>query len=209
MALALNSSNVNVDSQGKVTFSGMASGINATQAVDAIMKAKDVKVQSLTTRVDGNTAKMKALTELRSRLKMLNTSVVNLYGKMTADSSFDAFARKTVSTTSRRIDGVTGTPSVATDLASVSCDNRAGIGTLAVEFRQMAKGETSRSARVADATAALGLAGNFTVGAQPKLVRYSSDALSQLSWGLDSLTVSIGSGPSAQVFTQSAANAQA
>lgn len=209
MALALNTSNVNVDSQGKITFSGMASGINATQAVDAIMKAKDVKVQSLTTRVDGNTAKIKAFTEFRDKLKMLNTSVSSLYGRMTADNSFDAFARKTVSTTSHRINGVTGTPSVAADLVSVSSDNRAAIGTHAVEFRQMAKGEKIRSARVADATAALGLVGSFTVGAQPKLVRYSSDALSRLSWGSVSLTVSIGTGASAQVFTQSAANAQA
>lgn len=209
MALALNASNFNVDGQGKVTFTGMASGINAQQAVDSIMKARSVKVDSLSARVDTNTSKVKALDEFKAKVKALNTSVANLYGKMTADSSFDAFARKTVTSSARRVGDGSVVASSATDLATISADNRAATGTHTVEILQTARGEKIRSAAVSDATLALGLSGSFVVGAQTQLARYSTDALAGVSWGTDQISITIGSGPSARTFSQSPSDAAA
>ena len=209
MALALNASNFNVDGQGKVTFTGMASGINAQQAVDSIMKARSVKVDSLNARVDINTSKVKALDEFKAKVKALNTSVANLYGKMTADSSFDAFARKTVTSSARRVGDGSVVASSATDLATISADNRAATGTHTVEILQTARGEKIRSAAVSDATLALGLSGSFVVGAQTQLARYSTDALAGVSWGTDQISITIGSGPSARTFSQSPSDAAA
>lgn len=143
MALALNASNFNVDGQGKVTFTGLASGINAQQAVDSIMKARSVKVDSLNARVDTNTSKVKALDEFKAKVKALNASVANLYGKMTADSSFDAFARKIVTSSARRVSDGSVVASSASDLATISADNRAAAGTHTVEILQTARGERS------------------------------------------------------------------
>jgi flagellar hook-associated protein 2 len=207
MALALNASNFNVDGQGKVTFTGMASGINAQQAVDSIMKARSVKVDSLNARVDTNTSKVKALDEFKAKVKTLNTSVTNLYGKMTADSSFDAFARKTVTSSARRVGDGSVVASPASDLATISADNRAAVGTHTVEVLQTARGEKIRSAAVSDTTLALGLSGSFVVGAQTQLARYSTDALAGVSWGTDQISITIGSGASAHTFSQSASNA--
>ena len=209
MALALNASNFNVDGQGKVTFTGMASGINAQQAVDSIMKARSVKVDSLNARVDTNTSKVKALDEFKAKVKALNTSVTNLYGKMTADSSFDAFARKTVTSSARRVGDGSVVASSATDLATISADNRAAAGTHTVEIMQTARAEKIRSAAVSDATLALGLSGSFVVGAQTQLARYSTDALAGVSWGTDQISITIGSGVSARTFSQSASDAAA
>lgn len=207
MALALNASNFNVDGQGKVTFTGLASGINAQQAVDSIMKARGVKVDSLTARVDTNTSKVKALDEFKAKVKALNTSVANLYGKMTADRNFDAFARKTVASSTRRVGGGGVVASSATDLATVSADNRAAVGTHTIEILQTARGEKIRSAPVSDATSALGLSGSFVVGEQAQLSRYSADAFAGVSWGTDQIGITIGSGDSARTFSQAVADA--
>ncbi len=207
MAIALNASNFNVDGQGKVTFTGLASGINAQQAVDSIMRARGVKVDSLTARVDTNTSKVKALDEFKAKVKTLNTSVANLYGKMTADSNFDAFARKTVASSTRRVGDGSVVASSATNLATVSADNRAAVGTHTIEILQTARGEKIRSAPVSDATSALGLSGSFVVGAQAQLSRYSADAFAGVSWGTDQITITIGSGESARTFSQAAADA--
>ncbi len=207
MAIALNASNFNVDGQGKVTFTGLASGINAQQAVDSIMRARGVKVDSLTARVDTNTSKVKALDEFKAKVKTLNTSVANLYGKMTADSNFDAVARKTVASSTRRVGDGSVVASSATNLATVSADNRAAVGTHTIEILQTARGEKIRSAPVSDATSALGLSGSFVVGAQAQLSRYSADAFAGVSWGTDQITITIGSGESARTFSQAAADA--
>ena len=92
----INTNNMSVDSNGKVLFSGVSSGINSQAAIDGIMKAKQVQVDSINKRIDQNTQKLTKLDEVKSKATALRTALSTLYGKITADRTGDAFESKAV-----------------------------------------------------------------------------------------------------------------
>ena len=104
---SLNFNSLNVDDSGRVTFSGLSSGIDFEAAVDAIMAARRIPVDTLETRIIETTDKITALEDLRLLLGNFQTSVSKLYGQVSFGNTNDIFEGKQAFASSSRIDGGT------------------------------------------------------------------------------------------------------
>lgn len=160
----INTNNMSVDSNGRVLFSGVSSGINSQAAIDGIMKAKQVQVDSINKKIDQNTQKLTKLDELKSKATALRTALSALYGKITADRSGDAFESKAVYMNSRSNGTSSNAPSTATDLIGVTASNSATTGSYKIEISQLAMAAKIRSNSIADPTAPLAAGGVRTSG---------------------------------------------
>ena len=54
VASSLNLNSLTIDSNGRVSFSGLSSGIDFQKAVDAIIAAKKIPIDTMSTKVDTN-----------------------------------------------------------------------------------------------------------------------------------------------------------
>lgn len=156
MLEGLNLNNLSVDENGRVSFSGLSSGIDIEGTVDAIIAARRIPVDRLETTVETNKEKITALKDLRTILESLRSSLSKLYGQVSFGSAGDIFSAKQAFASSSRVDG--GTASPAGNLMGVTVANSAAAGNHTFEILQTAKAHKVSSDQVADPSAALGFA---------------------------------------------------
>lgn len=152
---SLNFNSLKVDDSGHVTFSGLSSGIDFQGAVDSIIAARKIPVDTLQTKITDNQDKISALQDLRNLLGTFQNSMAKLYGQVSFGSANDIFAGKQAFASSTRIDG--SSPSAAGNLLGVTVANSASAGSHTIEVLQTAKAHKVSSDLVVDDTAALGL----------------------------------------------------
>ena len=191
MVQSINTSNVKVESDGRVKFSGLSSGIDAEGAIDGIMKARQARIDSVAKKIDENSAKLKALTDLKTKATALTTSLSTLFGRLSADRAFDTFESKQVTATSVRQSGYSSSASAATDLIGATVTNAAVPGSYDIEVLQIAKPMKVRSGAVDDASVALGYSGTVYIGGTKQTQTFSSSSLSAADWGNTGLSISI------------------
>ena len=63
---SLNLNSLTIDSNGRVSFSGLSSGIDFQKAVDAIISAKKIPIDTMSTKVDTNNKQITALKSLQT-----------------------------------------------------------------------------------------------------------------------------------------------
>ncbi|MPY72262.1 MAG: flagellar filament capping protein FliD [Alphaproteobacteria bacterium] len=159
----LNFNNLNVDDKGRVSFSGIGSGIDLQGTVDAIIAARQIPVDTLETRVTTNLDKIAALQELRTSLNTLQSSLTKLYGAVTFGNANNIFEGKSAFATASRSDG--STPSAVGNLVGVSVTNSAAADSHQIEVIRTAKAHKISSNAYASANASLGLTAgdSFTI----------------------------------------------
>ena len=167
---ALNVSNLVVDANGRVSFSGLTSGIDFANVVDQIIEAKRIPVVTLDNRVTENDAKITALNDLRGLLDALRTSVSEMRGAVTVGGAGNVFENKQAFATTSRSDAKT--PSAAGNLIGVTVANAADAGSHTMEVRRIAKAHKISSSSFASQSTALGISGDFTItnGANNKVI---------------------------------------
>lgn len=159
-ANSLNVNNLNVDSKtGRVSFSGLSSGIDWQTVVSEIIAAKHIPIDTLNQTVTDNQAKIAALQTLNTKVGTLQSAMSTLYGKVRADNSANVFLAKTTFATASRADGTQ--PSQASVLMGASVTNAAAAGTHTIEIRRTAASEKIGGATFASQNTALGFSGSF------------------------------------------------
>ena len=162
MATNLNLDSINVDSSGRITFSGLGSGIDAQAAVDGIIAAKRIPIDSLEQRISDDDARLAVLNDISSLTSNLRDAVDSLRGSVSFDGSADIFEAKSTFATSSRTD--TQSPSSAIEIIGVTATNRAVAGTHTIEVQQTASAHKIASGAISGATTdALGLSGTFDI----------------------------------------------
>ena len=156
MLEGLNLNNLSVDENGRVSFSGLSSGIDIEGTVDAIVAARRIPVDRLETTVETNKEKITALKDLKTILESLRSSLSKLYGQVSFGGAGDIFSAKQAFASSSRADG--GTASPAGNLMGVTVANSAAAGNHTFEILQTAKAHKISSDEVANPSAALGFA---------------------------------------------------
>lgn len=132
------------------SFSGISSGFNYRDLVDAIIAGERAPITRLEAEQAKLTARQQALTTYEGLLATLRTSAQGLRN----GTAFDA-----VSVTSSVIAG-------SNPVANGSASPGAAPGTYEIRVQQLARAQKLGSAGQASATGALGLAGTFTVSGQ-------------------------------------------
>lgn len=163
MIEGLNLDNLSVDANGRVSFSGLGSGIDLRGTVDAIIAARRIPIDTLESRVDRNLTKINALETLQVGLETLRSSLSRLYGQVSFGNSNDIFSMKQAFASSFRIDGTAG--SAAGNLMGVTVNNSASTGSHTIEVLQTAKTQKISSDAIASTTAGLGFSNGdqFTI----------------------------------------------
>jgi len=154
MVDSINLSNLSVDSSGRVKLGGLSSGIDYEAAIDAIIAARRIPVDTLENRVTANEEKIAAYKDLSSLLSNLKNSLSTLRGAVTLGGVGDAFKSKTAFATSSRTDG--GTASAAATLMGVTVTNAAATGSHTVEILQTAASHKIGSGALTSTTSDLG-----------------------------------------------------
>lgn len=160
----LNLDTLSIDNNGRVSFSGLGTGIDLQGAVDGIIAAKRLPADSLEAKITGNEAKITALTELRTTLTALKSAIGGLRGAISFDSSNDSFASKQAFASTSRTDGAT--PSVAGNLFGVSVENSASTGSHEIEILRVASANKISSTTFSSLSSALGFADDLTIGGE-------------------------------------------
>lgn len=187
----INTNNMSVNTQGQVKFSGLSSGIDSQSAIDGIIKAQQTRIDSVAKKIDQNTAKLKALDDLKTKATAVTNSLSTLYGRMTADSAFNVFSAKEVSATSSRNASATGSASAPTDLIGATVTNAAVPGTYSVEVLNIAKPMKVKSSIVDDSSVPLNLSGTIQIGGTSQQATYSASSFGNAAWGTTGASLSI------------------
>ena len=170
MSDLLNLNNVSVDDSGRVTVSGVSSGIDLGGTVDAIIAARRIPIDRLEAGIEANTLEIDAYTELSSLLNGLNQSADALRGAVTFGNTGNAYETKEAFASGSRLDG--GTASDPADLIGVTVTNDAINGTHTLEVLQTALAHKIGSGNFTSLADDLGTAsgggagsisGNFTI----------------------------------------------
>jgi len=159
---SLNLSNLSVDSSGRVSFSGLNSGIDFKAAIDSIIAAKRIPADSLSARITANEDKIAAYKDLKNLLAGLKDKLAELRGAITFEGANNVFKDKQVFASASRTDG--DTPSAVANLLGVTVGNSATLGTHTIEIQRTATAHKLGSKSFASSSAALGLAGSVTLG---------------------------------------------
>lgn len=149
----LNLNNLNVDSNGRVSFSGLSSGIDFEGVVDSMIAARRIPVDRLETDVSTNQNRIAALQDLRTILNSLQESVSRLYGAVSVGNSGNIFESKEAFASTSRSDG--GVASAAANLMGVTVSNSASLSSHTVEILQTAKAHKVASDAFASTTASI------------------------------------------------------
>src|SRR5688572_479863 len=94
MATNLNLDSLTVDKSGRVSFSGLGSGIDIQGTVDAIVAAKRVPIDRIEQRISDNELKVAAWQDLDALARALKSAVERLRGAVSFDRSSDIFEAK-------------------------------------------------------------------------------------------------------------------
>ena len=156
MVNAVNASNFTVDDTGRVSLSGLGSGIDYQASVDAIIKAKRIPIDRLETRLTDTDAKITAYQSLNSLITATQSSLKSLRGAVSLDNSSNAFAAKQAYASVSRTDA--GAASAAANLIGVSLTNSAAAGSHSIEVLQTAAAHKISSNAYASTSTALGFA---------------------------------------------------
>ena len=147
MASNLNLDGLSVDNSGRVSFSGLGSGIDAKSAVDGIIAAKRIPIDSIEQRISDNEARIAILDDIESLTRNLLDAADRLRGNVTFDGSGDIFEAKSSFASSSRTDAQT--PSNAAELIGVSVTNRAQPTRHTIEVVQIASAHKIASDSIA------------------------------------------------------------
>lgn len=156
----LNVNNLSVDSNGRVSFSGLGSNIDFRGVVDSIVAAKRIPIDRLETEVSTNESKIAALGDLRTLLTGLKDSLSTLHGAVSFGNANDAFEIKEAFASASRTDGATA--SNAANLIGVTVSNTAPVGGHTLELLQTAKAHKIASDAITSTSTALGFSGGDT-----------------------------------------------
>jgi flagellar hook-associated protein 2 len=159
----LNLSSLVVDESGRVSLSGLGSGIDFNSAVDQMIAARRIPVDRLETNIETNDLKILAYQDLQVLLGTFQNSLDTLRGAVSLDNTKDTFAAKQAFASVSRTDGAT--PALAANLVGVTVTNAATTGSHDVEVLQVARAHKIASDAYTSTTATLGFADGdqFTV----------------------------------------------
>ena len=165
MATNLNLDSLTVDKSGRVSFSGLGSGIDIQGTVDAIVAAKRVPIDRIEQRISDSELKIAAWQDLDRLARALKSAVERLRGAVSFDGSADIFEAKQAFATTSRSDSQT--PSAAADIVGVTVTNAAQATSHSVQVQQIAAAHKVASTSISGALDdALALSGSFTLNGQ-------------------------------------------
>src|SRR3990172_1875661 len=160
---------ISIESNGPVSFSGLSSPIDFRAAIDGIIRAKRIPIDTLETRITGNETKIDAYNELRALLGTLKDAMNKLRGAVTLGDVDNVFKGKSVFASTSRTDSAI--PSQAGNLLGVTVTNAAAIGPHTVEISRIATSHKIGSRNFTSLTTDLGTAsgqaafsGSFNIG---------------------------------------------
>ena len=156
MADLINLSRASVDASGRITLSGLATGIDFRAAADAIIKAKQIPADRLKTEISANDKKITALADLRTSLNTLKDALSKLRGAVSIGDADNIFKAKQAFASTGRTDGKT--PSAASSLVGVALTNASALGSRTIEVLRVAKAHKVGSASFNSLTTDLGTA---------------------------------------------------
>ena len=168
----INFNSIKIDDSGRVSFSGLGSGIDFIGAVDTIIEARRIPIDRLETKIESNEAKIVAYQEFRDVLNGFQSSLANIRGAATVGDSADIFSANEAFASVSRTDGTT--PSSAAALLGVTVTNAAGIGSHNVEILQTAAAHKISSDAFASTSTALGLTEGNTFTIEGKVITVSA-----------------------------------
>ena len=168
----LNVTNLSVDKSGRVSFSGLSSGIDFQGVVDSIMAARRVPADLLETQVASNKDKVAALGDLRSLLTTVKESLKTLYGAVSVGNVSDTFESKEAFASASRVDG--STPSSAGNLIGVTVSNAAAVGSHSMEILQVAKAHKVSSDEFSSVSTSVGFSSGDAITIEGKTINFSS-----------------------------------
>lgn len=148
--------NISIDANGRVSFGGLSSGIDYKAAIDSIIAARRIPVDTLENRVTENEEKITAYRDLNTLLSSLKESLNGLRGAVTLGDAGNVFEAKSAFASSSRSDG--GTASSAANLVGVTVTNAAATGSHTVEILQTAAAHKIGSSAVTSTTSDIGTA---------------------------------------------------
>lgn len=200
----INLSNIGVDSTGKVTFSGLSSGIDYQTIISNIVKAKSIPVDNLKTTIDDNTKKISAYNDLKSLLQTFQDSLSKMRGAVSVDSSANVFLAKQAFASTSRTDGAA--PSSASNLLGVTVTNAATVGSHTIEVLRTAAAHKVGTQSFGSTSTALGLSGSFDIklgsGTAKTITVLATDTLQDLRDRINAAnTGSTATGISASIVT--------
>ncbi len=162
MATNLNLDSLNVDSTGRVSFSGLNSGIDVQGVVDGIVAARRIPIDTIEQRISDNDARIAVLNDIETLSRNLLDAVDGLSGQVSFDGSSDIFEAKSVFATSSRTD--TTSPSTAAEILGATVTNRAQATRHSIEVVQTASAHKIASDGINSTTTdALNLQGTFEI----------------------------------------------
>ena len=160
---ALNLSNVTILPTGRVTFSGLSSGIDFEAIADAIIAAKQIPADRIALEISENATKIAEYKTFRDLLTQLKETLSTLHGAVSVGNTQDIFEAKAAFASTSRSDGTA--PTAAANLVGMALTNDAALGSHTLEVLNIAKAHKVSSDVVASETTALGFAGTFTINA--------------------------------------------
>ena len=140
---SVNTSRLVVGNNGQTSFSGLGSGIDFQAAVDSMVKARMIPVDKLSDKIKVNGDKIKAYSDLSTKLGALRGALDKLQGRISADRSTNIFLNKqsfasTSRTNSLLYNPTRTAPSTAANLIGVTVTNAAEQGSYNIEVMQTA-----------------------------------------------------------------------
>src|SRR3990172_7882153 len=153
---------ISIESNGPVSFSGLSSPIDFRAAIDGIIRAKRIPIDTLETRITGNETKIDAYNELRALLGTLKDAMNKLRGAVTLGDVDNVFKGKSVFPSPSRTDSAI--PSQAGNLLGVTVTNAAAIGPHTVEISRIATSHKIASRNFTSLTTDLGTASGGAAG---------------------------------------------
>ena len=216
MASNVNLNGVRVDQDtGRVSFSGIQSGIDTEAAINNIITARRIPIDFVERSITRNSEQIAGLNDYRALLNNLRNTLETLYGQPSLNGDGNVFESKQAFAGATRSDG--GTASSAAALIGVTVDNSAELASQRFEVRQRATSmeivtSTRQGAQLTSDTA-LNVGGTFKLrtDAGPALADVSEIVIETSDTLLDirdkinfANTGEFASGVSAQVIGSSA-----
>lgn len=166
MASSINLNNISIDANGRVSLGGLSSGIDYKAAIDSIIAARRIPIDTLENRVTKNEEKITAYRDLNTLLTSLKEAVNGLRGAVTLGNAGNVFKAKSAFASSSRSDG--GLASAAANLVGVTVTNAAATGSHTIEVLQTAAahkiGSSAATSTTTDIGTALGLGAGAVAG---------------------------------------------
>jgi flagellar hook-associated protein 2 len=192
---AINPSSLTVGADGKISFSGLTSGIDFQSIINTSVEARRAQAIQIEQKIQTNTDKISNFEELRTLSNTFRNVLDNLRGS-TSFFATDVFKSKVAIATSAAAATAPAnyTPTAATSLLAATVTSDAGIGAHKIIIQQLAKANQVRADVIDDKTADLttkGItAGSFTLNGQTITVN-AGDSLIDLQDKINTSTAGV------------------